>query len=165
MQDGCNFEDYINSTCAPSSPTKVINHSDLAASATPCHPPVLRHAQGHIRSAEPLSGADVVLPQSKRRRTSSSYSTPALHVPAAVGNSAGKPVESARQQALSNPIDHIFQFHKASSLVATKHVQLAVEELTHRQQGKLSGGYETYSARSIQLTLGQQAVMSESGTP
>ena len=134
VQDGCNFEDYINSTCAPSSPTKVINHSDLAASMTPSQPPLLRHGQGHIRPAEALSGADVVLPQSKRRRTSSSQQTPALHVPAAVGNSAGKAVGSARQQALSNPIDHIFQFHKASSLVATKHVQLAVKELMLEQQ-------------------------------
>ena len=116
MQDGGNFEDFINSTCAPSSPTKVINHSDLAASTAPSHPPLLHHGQGQVRPAGPLSGADVVLPQQKRRRTASSHQPSASHVPAAMGNSSGA-VDSARPQALSNPIDHIFQFHKASVLL------------------------------------------------
>jgi len=117
VQDGCNFEDYINSTCAPSSPTKVINHSDPAASTAPSHPPLLHHGQGQVRPAGPLSGADVVLPQQKRRRTASSHQPSASHVPAAMGNSSGA-VDSARPQALINPIDHIFQFHKASPFYA-----------------------------------------------
>ncbi len=123
MQDGCNFEDFINSTCAPSSPTKVINHSDPAASIAPSHPPLLHHSQGQVRPAGPLSGADVVLPQQKRRRTASSHQPSASHVPAAMGNSSGA-VDSARPQALSNPIDHIFQFHKASLLCFLQHVYL-----------------------------------------
>ena len=113
VQDGCNFEDFINSTCAPSSPTKVINHSDPAAAVAPSQPPVLHHGQGQVRPAGSLLGADVVLPQRKRRRTASSRQLSALHVPAAMGNSSGA-VDSARPQALSNPIDHIFQFHKAT---------------------------------------------------
>ncbi|DBB01633.1 hypothetical protein WJX77_010630 [Trebouxia sp. C0004] len=111
-QDGCNFEDFINSTCAPSSPTKVINHSDPAPSVAHSHPPLLQHGQGKVRPAGPLAGADVVLPQQKRRRTASSHHRSASHVPAATGNSSGA-VDSARPQALNNPIDHIFQFHKA----------------------------------------------------
>lgn len=121
VQDGCNSEDFINSTCAPSSPTKVINHSDPAASVAPSHLPLLHHGQGQVRPAGPLTGADVVLPQQKRRRTASSHQPSASHVPAAMGNSSGA-VDSARPQALSNPIDHIFQFHKASLLCFLQHL-------------------------------------------
>lgn len=119
-QDGCNFEDFINSTCAPSSPTKVVNHSDpaaaiAAAAAAAAQPeaarPKRQQSQGQIRLAEPLP-ADLVLPAPKRRRTSSSAKLAASPVPAAVGNSKGTDTIQS-QSGLSNPIDHIFQFHKA----------------------------------------------------
>ncbi len=45
-----------------------------------------------------------------------------------MGNSSGA-VDSARPQALINPIDHIFQFHKASVLCFLQHllVELLME--------------------------------------
>ena len=110
VQVGAGIEDFINSTCAPSSPTKVINHSDPSQPTAPA----ARLAQpGQVRSAQPLL-ADMIQRPSKRRRTSSSAKSHGAHVPAAVGNSSGMKADSPRQQSLANPIDHIFQFHKVS---------------------------------------------------
>ena len=108
VQDGGSIEDFINSTCAPSSPTKVINHSDPVQ---PSAPAARLPGLGQVRAAQPLP-ADMVQPPLKRRRTSSSAKPCGSQVPAAVGNSTGIKADSPRQQSLANPIDHIFQFHK-----------------------------------------------------
>lgn len=110
VQDGGSIEDFINSTCAPSSPTKVINHSDPSQ---PLGPAARLPGPGQVRPAQPLP-ADMVQPPLKRRRTSSSAKPHGSQVPAAVGNSTGIKADSPRQQSLANPIDHIFQFHKVS---------------------------------------------------
>ena len=111
LQDGGSIEDFINSTCAPSSPTKVINHSDPAE-----EPPLSREGSGQIRLSRPLL-TDLVQRPLKRRRTASSAKAAGSHgshVPAAIGNATGADADSPRQQSLANPIDHIFQFHKVS---------------------------------------------------
>ncbi|KAA6419094.1 MAG: hypothetical protein FRX49_10834 [Trebouxia sp. A1-2] len=105
-QDGCNFEDFINSTCAPSSPTKVINHSDPAAAVAPSQPPVLHHGQGQVRPAGSLLGADVVLPQRKRRRTASSRQLSALHAEDEIVFPALESKDALRNVSHAYSLDH-----------------------------------------------------------